>query len=340
VRSLVFDAWRASIPAKAFDPDLSLADSGADSLKVLGMILRIERALGRPVPLDLFDADTSARSLADGLATEDVPADADLRAPFFFLPGIGGDQSMMASIRRALEQRIRFSVVRYPDEMPGGEPDFAALAASVGRQISDEQPEGALSLAGYSFGGVLAVEVARYLRAHGREVALLVLFDAIPLRSVGERLMEIISQPQLVLRKLRRRVRYFRSSWKAARSERRVLFLVRWVGAYGLLAKLHRREASRDEAAVALAERFQTWAWRAEAMQSWKPVSIDVRALLILSEDGVFARVEQLWSSILPRLTCLRVAGDHGEMAEAPALGLIVNAIDEALAPHDKAQDR
>ena len=129
--ALVCDVWRSAIPTATFDPGLSLSDSGADSLKVMGMVLRLEMALGRSVPLDLLHPDTSARSLADGLSTGNEAAAVEGRPRCFVLPGIGGDQLMLAAIRRALDAQFQLDLIRQLNHMDGGREEAGSAGAGI-----------------------------------------------------------------------------------------------------------------------------------------------------------------------------------------------------------------
>jgi len=51
------------------------------------------------------------------------------------------------------------------------------MAAHYIEEIKTVQPEGPYFIGGYSFGGLVAFEMARQLRAQGQEIALLALFD-------------------------------------------------------------------------------------------------------------------------------------------------------------------
>ena len=68
------------------------------------------------------------------------------------------------------------------------------MAALYIKEIRTVQPKGPYFLGGYSFGGVLALEMAQQLRAQGEKIALLALFDAnnpmVPPRryTLGERI--------------------------------------------------------------------------------------------------------------------------------------------------------
>jgi thioesterase domain-containing protein len=72
------------------------------------------------------------------------------------------------------------------------------------QEIRRVQPEGPYRIGGYSFGGVVAYEMAQMLEAQGEQVALLALFDAYPgkVETRGERLKNMLTLP------LKERVRF------------------------------------------------------------------------------------------------------------------------------------
>ena len=53
-----------------------------------------------------------------------------------------------------------------------------AIAALYIKEIRTVQPHGPYFLGGYSFGGVLALEMAQQLRSQGEKIALVAMFDA------------------------------------------------------------------------------------------------------------------------------------------------------------------
>jgi thioesterase domain-containing protein len=65
------------------------------------------------------------------------------------------------------------------------------------REIKRIQPEGPYRLGGYSFGGLVAYEMAQQLEAQGEEMALLALFDTYPgkMESRGSQLKNLFSLP-------------------------------------------------------------------------------------------------------------------------------------------------
>jgi thioesterase domain-containing protein/aryl carrier-like protein len=89
-----------------------------------------------------------------------------------------------------------------------------ALARACATEIRRTQPVGPYRLAGFSFGGRVALETAQQLRAAGDEVGLLVIFDTFmpgafrrrPLRWIGEHIAGVLGQgPRYLIATARRR---------------------------------------------------------------------------------------------------------------------------------------
>ncbi|WP_192758898.1 type I polyketide synthase [Actinomadura algeriensis] len=96
------------------------------------------------------------------------------RRPIFIAHPAGGTTACYRQLVELLgaDQPV-YGLERFEDAPPVEE-----RAARYVRHLLEAQPEGAFRLGGWSFGGVLAYETARQLRAAGREVEFVALFDA------------------------------------------------------------------------------------------------------------------------------------------------------------------
>jgi thioesterase domain-containing protein len=92
---------------------------------------------------------------------------------------IGGTVFSYGELARALPGRPVWGV-QTPAVENGAEPqrDVVAMASEYVAAVQAVDPEGPYLLGGWSFGGVVAFEMARQLRERGREVGLLALFDS------------------------------------------------------------------------------------------------------------------------------------------------------------------
>jgi thioesterase domain-containing protein len=105
--------------------------------------------------------------------------DAD-RTPFFCVHAIGGSVFSYGELARRLDPGQPFYGLQAAG-LDGGAPgaaDVEAIAAEYVAAIRSVQAEGPYLLGGWSFGGVVAFEMARQLRAQGCEVGLLALLDS------------------------------------------------------------------------------------------------------------------------------------------------------------------
>ncbi|WP_262401874.1 non-ribosomal peptide synthetase [Actinomadura sp. CNU-125] len=96
------------------------------------------------------------------------------RRPIFIAHPAGGTTACYRQLVELLgDDQPVYGLERFEDAPPVEE-----RAARYVRHLLEAQPEGAFRLGGWSFGGVLAYETARQLRAAGREVEFVALFDA------------------------------------------------------------------------------------------------------------------------------------------------------------------
>src|SRR5262249_10086566 len=101
------------------------------------------------------------------------------KPPLYFPPGVLGEILVYDAIVEALpdDQPIYGFSDRVSTDLA---PSLEAMAARLCNQVCAFQPEGPICLAGYSFAGLLAYEIARQLVRRGRQVAKLALFDTGP----------------------------------------------------------------------------------------------------------------------------------------------------------------
>jgi acyl-coenzyme A synthetase/AMP-(fatty) acid ligase/thioesterase domain-containing protein/acyl carrier protein len=182
--------WQKVLLRPVADPDDDFFEVGGDSLKAITFTIELERALGVELSLTLINqAPKFARlcaALREQRTTRYVPLvllkEGDGSAPVFFIHGVGGNVAELFQIARNLT---------YPGAVFGIQArglarqqlphtTVEAMATEYLREIKLRQPEGPYYLCGYSFGGLVAFEIARRLRAAGDEVGLVGLFDTLP----------------------------------------------------------------------------------------------------------------------------------------------------------------
>jgi len=187
-------AFETVLGAENPSEDDDFFELGGDSLMALSLFLNIEDATGHTLPMTaIYDASTIGKltdrllsSKSSGRSTclvELRPAKSRQSGPpLFLLHGMGG--SVM--ILRDLARRIGGTRAVWGIEaqgMDGVAPAFDRVEDMAKAHIADLRtvaPNGPYLLAGYSFGGLVAFEMARQLVHAGEEVALLALLDTFP----------------------------------------------------------------------------------------------------------------------------------------------------------------
>jgi thioesterase domain-containing protein/acyl carrier protein len=237
LESQLIRVWESSLGKHGIGVQDSFWDLGGQSFIALRMMRRIEKLFGKSLPITaLFQAPTIEK-LAQLLRqsgwtstwTSLVCLQAAGSAPYFFcVHGIGGLVVGLRDLARHLgmDQPVYGFQAQGTD---GTHPILASveeMAAHYLEEMRTIQPQGPYYLGGLSFGGWVAYEMARQLRAQGEQVRLLALIDTYATKQSKSalvlRLFRLPPRVSLGLG-LRRAVRYF----KEARISIQFLFLPR-----------------------------------------------------------------------------------------------------------------
>jgi thioesterase domain-containing protein/acyl carrier protein len=163
-------------------------DSGGDSLKAMTFLTELERALGLELSLTLINDAPRFGQLCEALRKRRMPSTplvtlkpGDGSPPLFFIHGIGGNVVEMLPTARRVTYPGAVIGVRARGVVPGETPHtrVESMAADYLEEIKTRQPHGPYFVCGYSFGGLVAFEIARQLQRAGDEVRFVGLFDTI-----------------------------------------------------------------------------------------------------------------------------------------------------------------
>ncbi|HEY4112708.1 MAG TPA: thioesterase domain-containing protein [Rhizomicrobium sp.] len=180
--------WRRILHTADVTENSDFFDLGGDSLLAVSLFLEIERETGRNLPITaIYDAPTIAE-LAALMESEAEPEFSPLvllkpgddSAPLYIFHGVGGTVIEFAALGKLIDIPGKVFAVQaqgIDGTLPplDSVPEMADLYCTA---IRKQQPNGPYWLCGYSFGGVLAVEVAKRLEAAGEKVAMVFCIDS------------------------------------------------------------------------------------------------------------------------------------------------------------------
>jgi thioesterase domain-containing protein/acyl carrier protein len=164
-------------------------DLGGHSLLAMRLMALIHEGLNVRLPLSVLFREATVEELAKLLREQALPEKptsiveiqpgGDNR-PFFCVHPMGGNVFCYLELARYLGPDQPFYAIQ-PAGLQGGEiPEITLeeIARSYLQEVRTVQPEGPYLLGGWSFGGVVAFEMAQQLRGAGQEVSLLALLEA------------------------------------------------------------------------------------------------------------------------------------------------------------------
>ena len=310
--------WESVLGKKPISVDEDFFELGGHSLLAVRLMHRVEQTFGQRLPITtLLQAPTIER-LAVLLRNEkSSPAWSSLvpmratgsKPPFFCVHGIGGtvlrfrnlvqfvgkDQPFYGLQARGLDGKLPVHT-RVED-----------MATQYVRELQAIQPQGPYYIGGYSFGGMVALEMAHQLKALRHEVGLVVLLDSFPgkLKSSGSLFRIYLTLP------LDRQWMHFARKTKALpRSLRRRFAMMR------LPAALKRvREACYN------------------AARTYQPKPYDGPIILFRASEKGLSSVNQesAWKSLAPRIEIYEVRGHHGNIVDEPQVRLLADELKACL---------
>jgi thioesterase domain-containing protein/acyl carrier protein len=181
--------WRDILRHPDLGADDDFFEAGGDSLLAVRMLARVERELGTQISVRALVEGRTLRHIA-AMLTDSLPSSlprgvvrlrgSDAERPLFCLPGLGGvalQFERMAAIMST--QRTVYAIGLHELEIePAVLESLVDTAGAIVRCMRAVQAHGPYSILGYSYGGNLAVEVARELVLQGQQVALVAVLDA------------------------------------------------------------------------------------------------------------------------------------------------------------------
>lgn len=188
ISAAVLGIWRAVFDDLTLSYDAHFMELGGDSLKAVLIMNQCNTRFGIKLPLSVLFEQPTVEGIAEAIRAAAPPRISDLLAvlrrggdetPLLFLHPIGGDVFCYRHIVERLEPvrpvyGIRAFGAGADKAQPQSIEELAGRYVDAASRGIDHQP---WHLAGWSFGGLVAFEMARQLAAAGRPAASLTVID-------------------------------------------------------------------------------------------------------------------------------------------------------------------
>ncbi|MFC8719891.1 alpha/beta fold hydrolase, partial [Kitasatospora sp. NPDC057198] len=199
--------------------------------------------------------------------------------------------------------------------------NIAEMANDYWQAIRRIQPQGPYALVGWSFGGLIAYEVASQAQAAGAEVRLLCAIDTpLPTEPTKRR---ITADREAVGRALEKISRFDTQAWEE--------FVARGDGK-ALAEGLELTEKALALGTDGLTKLFNTMLNHTKGLLEYEPGKLDCEVLLFLAEDADWEfPLLETWAPFVEKIDARVAAGDHLSVIREPNVRVIATGIIEKL---------
>ena len=188
VEQLVADCWREALKISEVGVFDDFFDLGGHSLIAVQVMARLEKITGKRLPLAALFSHPTVAALALLLQRDGKTITWDLlvpikpkgsKMPLYIVHGAGMNVLLFNALARNMdaEQPVYGLQARGLNGVDEPLDRIEDMAAHYLAAIRAQNPTGPYALAGFSFGGLIAFEMAKQLLALGEEVRFLAMFD-------------------------------------------------------------------------------------------------------------------------------------------------------------------
>lgn len=317
VEARIVSIWESALGKHPIGVDENFFDLGGHSLLAVRVMRALEQSFGKSLPITTLLHAPTVEKLAVVLLKQSSSASSSLvplrmngtKPAFFCVHGIGGTVLRFRELSRLLGSDQPFYGLEAMglDGMQPVHTSVEEMAAHYVNEVRTANPDGPYYLGGYSFGGLIALEMAQRIRAEGYEVPLVVLLDTFPssLKTTGSLFRTYLTLPS-------------DQQWK---------HLVRKANA---LPRSLRRRVAMLRLPDALKKVREACYTAARAYQA-KPYDGKV-ALFGASEKGLSStNQEAAWRTLIPRIEIYEVSGHHGNIVDLPQVAVLAASLKTCL---------
>lgn len=342
LQSFLAQVWERALGISPIGPDDNFFDLGGDSIAALKICAQLATRLGREIPVTLLFKAPTLTALTREL---EAPAQVSYQplwllhrestaptgdaAPLYIVHGFGGCAMELVAVARQLRTPGPVYALQARGFEQGDAPHetVESMAQEYLSRVRELQPHGPYLLAGYSFGGLVAYEMARLLVQAGEQISRLVLLDT----GLHERHWPYAAWLELASRRLTFHLHAAASlppsQWPA------LLWRLGWAWMRrcqrALMAHLPDDPEARGlPEAIARVRRAAL-----AAMAAYHPQPSKVDICLIRSDLSVSRACDPalIWKGLVPAMQVHDVTGDHLSMLRSPHLPQLADALSRAL---------
>ena len=193
VEKTLDEIWQKVLAVRSVGIDDNFFDLGGQSLLAVELTHEVEEKLGKKINIYTLFKYPTIRELAIFLQAKDgerslpekvykslVPIRSEgKKMPIYVVHGDGMNVANFGNLAASLDEDQPVFSIQPKGMLEGDEPsdDLVSIAREYVDEILDQNPTGPYALAGYSFGGYVAVEMLKYLQSLGKDVRMLAIFD-------------------------------------------------------------------------------------------------------------------------------------------------------------------
>ncbi|HEY0736992.1 MAG TPA: amino acid adenylation domain-containing protein, partial [Herpetosiphonaceae bacterium] len=332
--------WEELLDVRPIGVTDNFFNLGGHSLLSVRLRERIRERFGYELPLTLVFQGPTIEQLAQTLRQEPVQQpesplvalqSGGVKPPLVFIHPIGGSITSYLNLARYLDREQPFYAAQSPMLM-GADPaaTIEALAARYIDELKQLRPQGPYRLGGWSFGGIVAFEMAQQLSAHGDEVEQLVLLDTYlpePQRQLtADDAQLLLSFCRDVARSLGKQFPITYADLAALEPESRL--------AYAFDRARELRLIPADLSAAYLQMLFDVYRTHLKLLQAYVPRSYSGSVMLFRADEQLANGIDAAegWAAYLTgRFVCRETPGDHYSLLQASNGAALAEAMNDVL---------
>lgn len=185
---LIADIWKEALDLAQISVDTDFFEAGGHSMIAVQVMAQLEKETGKRLPLSTLLTYPTIRKLAE-LFRKNVPQTRwkslvpikpnGSKVPIYIIHGIGLNLLNFSSLVSYMDAEQPIYGLQALGLDGEDEPldNMEAIATHYLSEVLEQNPDGPYAIAGYSFGGYVALEMARQLKEMGKVVKLLAMFD-------------------------------------------------------------------------------------------------------------------------------------------------------------------